>query len=40
MQFEARDALRVRTAGTVRLVVKAAPKPLKSKRKSTRRNRR
>jgi hypothetical protein len=32
MQFEARDALRVRTAGTVRLVVKAAPKALKSKR--------
>jgi hypothetical protein len=40
MQFEARDALRVRTAGTVRLVVKAAPKALKSKRQSTRRNRR
>jgi hypothetical protein len=36
MQFEAQDALRVRSSGTVRLVVKAAPKPRtsKSQRKS------
>lgn len=32
MQFEVQDALRVRSAGTVRLVVKAAPKPSKSTR--------
>ena len=38
MQFEVQDALRVRSAGTVRLVVKAAPKPSKSK--STRKKRR
>jgi len=31
MQFEAQDALRVRSAGTVTLVVKAAPRPSKSK---------
>jgi hypothetical protein len=36
MQFEVQDALRVRSAGTVRLVVKAAPKPSKSKRKQRR----
>jgi hypothetical protein len=40
MQFEIRDALRVKAAGSVTLVVKAAPKPLKSKRNNTRRNRR
>jgi large repetitive protein len=37
MQFEAQDALRVRSAGTVTLVVKAAPKPSKSKIRSKKR---
>ena len=37
MQFEVQDALRVRSAGTVRLVVKAAPKPSKSKSTRTKR---
>jgi len=37
MQFEAQDALRVRSAGTVTLVVKAAPKPSKSKSRGKKR---
>jgi len=37
MQFEAQDALRVRSAGAVTLVVKAAPKPSKSKSRAKKR---